>query len=310
MLTPTATITPSLTPRSGTPLQRQTQPPPIPPRATPSTLKADEEASSRSRSGSVRSQGPPPLPRRGSPAPAHLSTSPNSTNPNSTLPMANRRDPPPPPSGRTVTSSSTSVVPPTQEPFKPSSSTIEEIQRRRTLGSSKMPPPVIPRSKMPIVTDSPPLEGLVSPIQPDQKSVAPTLPVRKPTLPASADTSAESKPIAARKPASALPNSERRPSNGSPASRPVPGTSRIGTAQKTGSVADRLKQWEQIGAQPPAPLRVAAPRSPTKPSSSIPPSPIKKPSEDVARHAPPTKPVKPETLRKVSSTNGASPTKS
>jgi hypothetical protein len=317
-----ATITPSLTPRSGTPQQRQsqTQPPPIPPRATPTTMNADEEAMTRSRAGSIKSQAPPPLPRRGSPAPARLSTSPNSGNPNSTLPMAIRREPPPPPSSKTAATPSSINTQPAQDTFRPSSSTIEEIQRRRTLGSPtkteggsvKMPPPVVPRAKMPVDTDSPPPEGLISPVQPDQKVSAPSLPARKPTLPTSTNITTDTKAppsVASRKPVPTFGNEPSRPMNINPTTRSAPGPPQAGPAQKTGSVADRLKQWEQIGAQSPAAPRVVVPRSPTKPSSIFPPSPIKRQSDDGVkeRHVPPTKPVKPETLRKVSNTNGSSP---
>lgn len=288
-------------------------------------MKADEEAINRSRAGSVELQAPPALPRRGSPAPAMLSTSPNSNNPKSTLPMALRREPPPPPSAKTAAADTSSTGPPAQELFKPSSSTIDEIQRRRTVGSAtkpdsgtgKMPPPVVPRSKMAVETDSPPPEGLISPVQPDQKASAPSLPARKMTLPTSgsASTSTTSKvtPVtASRKPVPAFSSESSQSSKSETPNRaiPVPSSPR-GPAQKTGSVADRLKQWEQINAQPPTASRVVVPRSPTKPSSGFPPSPAKRSSESGAkdRHAPPTKPVKPETLRKVSNTNGSSPPK-
>lgn len=327
LLMPSATITPSLTPRSGTPQQRQTQtqPPPIPPRATPSTMRSDEEAISRSRAGSVKLQAPPALPRRGSPAPALLSTSPNSTNPKATLPMAVRREPPPPPNGKAPTPNNSSSGPPAQEVFKPSSSTIDEIQRRRAIsspakpvsGTGKMPPPVVPRSKVAMEADSPHPQDLIKPAQPDQKASAPSLPARKMTLPTSATTGTSITPkatpvTASRKPVPALVNEPPQKPKSETANRaiPVPASPR-GTSQKTGSVADRLKQWEQINSQPPKAPRVVVPRSPTKPSSSFPPSPIKRPSDDGAkdRHAPPTKPVKPETLRKVSNTNGSSPPK-
>lgn len=285
-------------------------------------MKSDEEALSRSRAGSIKSSAPPPLPRRGSPAPAKLSSSPNSINPHSTLPLTGRREPPAPPNGKHATSSSATMSTTTQDTFKPSSSTIDEIQRRRKMSSptkpdtssGQMPPPVVPRSRMPmsVETDSPPPEGLISPVQPDQKAPAPSLPARKATLPSSTSAPADSRTtpaVVSRKPAPIFPNGPAQPSKpGTTQVAPVPASPRT---QKAGSVADRLKQWEQIGAQPPTPPRVTVPRSPTKPSSGLPPSPTKRASEDgtKARHAPPTKPVKAETLRKVSNTNGSSPPK-
>lgn len=308
---PPVSVTPSLTPRSGTP-----QPPPIPPRATPSTLMSDESALSRSRAGSIKSQAPP-LPRRGSPAPAHLSSSPNSTNPNSTLPLAVRREAPPPPN-RTQTSASSTSTTSTQELFKPSSSTIEEIQRRRAVGppsngapsSNKMPPPAVPKSKKALDLDSPAPAGLLSPLQPTERTPAPALPARKATLPTSATPPIEKQlpapVVPARKPVPTLTDENPKlPRADDTLARKitVPPSPR---AQKTGSVADRLKQWEQIGTPKQPPPKIVAPRSPTKSSINLLPSPTKSSSTNIGkeRQGPPSIPRKPETLRKVSSTNG------
>lgn len=299
-----ATITPSLTPRTQTP-----QPPPIPNRPTPSTLKADEDALTRSRSSS----GPPPLPRRGSPAPAKLSVSPNSSDPHGTMPLAARREPPRPPRDTAASDSA----------FKPSSSTIDAIQRRRAApavpsegASSKMPPPPPPASRPTIsvgLDESPP-DGLVTPVQPSTKSTpAPSLPARKATLPAPSSAATQATPtpsLPERKPGAAVSAQEEKSGASGTATQRAgplvsapPKPTAITTGQrstngtKTGSVADRLKQWEQLGTQ--SGPKTATPQSPVKPSSSsIPPSPVQRASE--TRPIPPAKPKKPDTLRKPS----------
>jgi len=266
-----ASITPSLTPRSQTPQQR-VQPPPIPPRSGSNTDLLEAGAYSRPREGSIKSQGPPPLPRRASPAPARLSTSPSSSDPNSILPKAVRRDPPP----RPVKTTDQPMSEDTPQPsFVPTTSTISEIQRQRSLASTSKPNalPPRPQSKVSVDMDGPPPSGLVTPVLPTQKS-QPPLPVRKPTVAIPASTSDIPRAASPTKPFGAH------------------GTTR------TGSVADRLKQWEQIGSQSTAKPASSGSRSPTK--SSLSTSPAKK--------AGPSIPEKPDTLRKPSTSSmSASP---
>jgi hypothetical protein len=267
-----ATITPSFTPRSQTPVSR-VQPPPIPsrPDSNTSLLEADGY---RSRSESVRSQAPP-LPSRSSPAPARLSTSPNSNDPNSVLPKV-RRDPPPRP---TKPASEPPVEQAPEPSFVPSTSIIDKIQQQRSLASSSSPvkPSALPPRPQPKVSmdmDGPPPDGLVTPVLPTQKS-QPPLPIRKPVPTTSVADLPSSSPAIATKPI-------------------IIGAT--GEGRKTGSVADRLKQWEQIGAQ-----------STVKPSSGS-KSPTKTPlATSSTRKAAPVKPAKPDTLRKPSSTISTSP---
>lgn len=268
-----ATITPSFTPRAQTPVSR-VQPPPIPsrPDSNTSLLEADVY---RSRSDSVRSQAPPPLPRRASPAPARLSTSPSSNDPNSVLPKV-RREPPPRPSK--PTGDSLLEPAPAPEPsFTPSTSIIDKIQRQRSLNATSASPvkpsalPPRPQPKVTMDMDGPPDEGLVTPVLPTQKS-QPALPSRKPI-------------------ASSIPVESSRPTPVTPATKPITIAAGSEGGRKTGSVADRLKQWEQIGSQSTVKPSSSGSKSPTKTSLSI--SPTKK--------AAPIKPAKPDTLRKPSS---------
>jgi hypothetical protein len=268
-----ATITPSFTPRSQTPVSR-VQPPPIPsrPESNTSLLEADGY---RSRSDSVRSQAPP-LPSRSSPAPARLSTSPNSNDPNSVLPKV-RRDPPPRP---TKPASEAPVEQAPEPSFVPSTSIIDKIQQQRSLASTSSPvkPSALPPRPQPKVSmdmDGPPPDGLVTPVLPTQKS-QPPLPIRKPVPTTSVADLPSSTPAIATKPI-------------------IIGSS--GEGRKTGSVADRLKQWEQIGTQ-----------STVRPSSSGSKSPTKTPlATSPTKKAAPVKPAKPDTLRKPSSTMSTSP---
>jgi hypothetical protein len=124
--------------------------------------------------------------------------------------------------------------------------------------------------------DGPPPDGLVTPVLPTQKS-QPPLPIRKPVPTTSAAEVASSTPATATKPI-------------------IIGAS--GEGRKMGSVADRLKQWEQIGSQSSVKPPSSGSKSPTKTSLSI--SPTKKPA--------PVKPAKPETLRKSSAAMSTSPT--
>jgi hypothetical protein len=217
-----ASITPSLTPRSQTPVSR-VQPPPIPPRSGSSTDQLEAGAYSRPREEYIKSQALPPLPRRASPAPARLSTSPNSSDPHSVLPKAVRREPPLRPS-KPATEAPSSETP--QPSFTPTSSTIDQIQKQRSLVSISKPSALPPRPlpKVSVDMDGPPPAGLITPVLPTQKS-QPPLPARKPTVAIPAST----------------PDDHQA---GLPA-KPI-GTNGI---TKTGSVADRLKQWEQIGSQ-------------------------------------------------------------
>jgi hypothetical protein len=268
-----ATITPSFTPRSQTPVFR-VQPPPMPsrPDSNTSLLEADGY---RSRSDSVRSQAPP-LPSRSSPAPARLSTSPNSSDPNSVLPKF-RRDPPP----RPTKAISDATIEQAPEPsFVPSTSIIDKIQQQRSLASTSSPvkPSALPPRPQPKVSmdmDGPPPDGLVTPVLPTQKS-QPPLPIRKPVPTTSVADLPSSTPATATKPIIIGPSGE---------------------GKKTGSVADRLKQWEQIGSQSTVKPSSSGSKSPTKTTLAI--SPTKK--------AAPVKPAKPDTLRKPSSTISTSP---
>jgi hypothetical protein len=269
----TGTITPSFTPRSRTPVSR-VQPPTIPsrPDSNTSLLEADGY---RSRSDSVRSQAPP-LPSRSSPAPARLSTSPNSSDPNSVLPKV-RRDPPPRPT-KPASEATTEQGP--EPSFVPSTSIIDKIQQQRSLASTSSPVkpsalPPRPQPKVSMDTDGPPPDGLVTPVLPTQKS-QPPLPIRKPVPTDSVAELSSSKPATASKPI-------------------IIGAS--GEGRKTGSVADQLKQWEQIGSQ-----------STVKPSSSGSKSPTRTPlATSPTKRAAPVKRAKPDTLRKPSSNMSTSP---
>jgi hypothetical protein len=262
-----ATITPSFTPRSQTPVSRM-QPPPIPSRPDSSASLLESDAYNRPRSDSVKSQVPPPLPRRSSPAPAILS---NSSDPHSALPKV-RREPPPRP---------VKPLEEAQPSFTPSSSIINEIQRQRSLASgpsSPVKPDTLPPRPKPTVSmdmDGPPPDGLVTPVLPTMKT-QPPLPIRNPT--ASAPTTAVTSSVT---PAAT-------------AAKPIP----VGNgSRKTGSVADRLKQWEQIGSQSTVKTSSSGFKSPTKPSLST--SPTKKTA--------PVKPAKPDTLRKASISSMSTP---
>jgi len=270
----TATISPSFTPRTQTPVSR-VQPPPIPsrPDGNTSLLEADGY---RSRSDSARSQAPP-LPSRSSPAPARLSTSPNSSDPNSVLPKV-RRDPPPRP---TKPASEAPIEQAPEPSFVPSTSIIDKINKQRSLASTSPSPvkpnalPPRPQPKVSMDMDGPPPEGLVTPVLPAPKS-QPPLPIRKPVPTSSVADSPSSPPAIATKPI-------------------IIGAT--GEGRKTGSVADRLKQWEQIGSQSTVKPSSSGSKSPTKPDLAT--SPTKKPA--------PVKPTKPDTLRKPSGTISTSP---
>lgn len=167
-----------------------------------------------------------------------------------------------------------------------------------------MPYPPIPRPKVSVDLDGPPPEGLVTPVQPSIKTSPPSLPTRKPTLPTAPKAEEKTPPVAAtRRSAPAIEVGKEPPKSSENAMKPSVSPSLRTNGAKTGSVADRLKQWEQLGSQS-SNARMAVPRSPINPASSIPPSPTLS-SRVSDKHLAPSIPKKPDTLRRPSANGSA-----